>query len=75
MGHVAAAARLVHSWWTGHRGPAQLVRKQGDMAGADLSGWPLQCVSCVTDSRTQGGGGSDGGHRFCTGEDVGVASG
>lgn len=59
MGRVAAATRLVHSWWTGHKGSVQLVRKQGDTAGADLSLWPLQCLSHVTDNRTQDGGGSE----------------
>lgn len=59
MGRVAAATGLVHSRWTGHRGLVQLVRKQGDMAGADLSRWPLQCLCPVTDNRTQNGGGSE----------------
>lgn len=36
---------------TGHRGLVQMVRKGRDMAGADLSVWALQCMSCVTDHR------------------------
>lgn len=37
---------------TGHGRLVQLVRKQRNMAGADLSGWALRCLSCVTESRT-----------------------